>query len=192
MTANQVVATNLRLAREGIGWTQTQVAEFLNDMTGGNYTKATISAMERSAEGGKRRLFDAQEILEFARLFAKPMVWFFIPTDNLASRRLNVVGMEHGVDLLHFVFGDSEAERVMRERLVELRNDDPDRAGEAAMRFSSQLDKEAWQLYSTRRAAAIGSLLSEESEELERALDDLQFEMARVKSLLDEARQPPS
>lgn len=191
LNANQVVATNLKLIRERIGWTQSQVADTLSDMTGNNYTKATISAMERSAEGGKKRLFDAQELLEFSRLFHVPMFWFFIPSPEQADERLDIIGKEHGIDLLHFLFGDSEAERQLKERLVDLREDDPPLSREAAVKFADPVDQEAWRLYADRRSTVIETLLAEESGELESAIDELYRELDRVRRLLDDARRPP-
>ncbi len=191
LTANQVVATNIKLIRERIGWTQSQVADALSEMTGNNYTKATISAMERSSEGGKKRLFDAQELLEFSRLFYVPIVWFFIPSRQQAKERLDIIGKEHGIDLLHFLFGDSGAERQLKERLTDLREDDSPLSRDAAVKFADPVDREAWRLYAERRSTVIETLLAEETGELEAAIDELYREMDRVRRLLDEARRPP-
>lgn len=190
LNVNQVVGANLRRAREAAGMTQGQLADQLNEMTGSTYTKTSISAMERSAEGGKRRVFDVQQVLEFSRLFALPMFWFLIPTQDQLDAKLDLVGDEHGYNLLEFVFGTSEAERQLRQRLTEAREHDPDKAATAAVRFAGAVSQEAATTYTKLRAAAIDTLLTEETHELEAALDDLHGKMIEVKHLLNDARKP--
>jgi transcriptional regulator with XRE-family HTH domain len=83
MTANQVVASNLRFAREIRGLTQAQAAEQLEPYLGTRWSKATFSSAERSAEDGARvREFSANEILAFSRAFGFPILWFFLPRSD--------------------------------------------------------------------------------------------------------------
>lgn len=103
--ANQVVAANLRVARNEHGWTQTDLADALHQLTGRPHTKATISAMERSATGGKTRLFDAHEILEFASLLHRPMTWFLTPADDHDDQVLDLGDGQPGSQYIHYVFG---------------------------------------------------------------------------------------
>jgi len=184
LTANQIVAANLRLARERYGWTQTYLAEQLSSMTGRSYTKATISAMERSAEGGKKRLFDAQELLEFSRLLGVPIVWFFTPLPHHAKERLHLIGLEHGADMVDFTFGRTEDERQMKERLREL----IDSGGEF---HGSTQEGEALRLFTQRRQAVVDTILTAEKPELERVLDELHYKLIDIKTQLHEARTSP-
>lgn len=184
LTANQIVAANLRLAREQRGWTQTDLAEQLSSMTGRSYTKATISAMERSADGGKKRLFDAQELLEFARLFAVPIVWFFMPLPQHAEQRLHIIGLEHGADMVDFTYGRPEDERQMKERLRALIEDGHEL-------FSSTQEGDALHRFTERRQAVVDTILAAETPEVERMLDDLHFKLVDIKTKLTEARTPP-
>ncbi len=84
---NEVIAYNFRRARELRGLTQDQAAVALEPFLGQRLPQASISALERSYGGDKRREFDAQEILAFACAFDVPLMWFFLPPTQ-DSRRL--------------------------------------------------------------------------------------------------------
>lgn len=82
MTANQLVAANLRRARERLGLTQQEAAKRLEPYIGKEWSKATFSAAERSAVPGKRaREFSADDLLAFARTFGVSVSWFFLPPE---------------------------------------------------------------------------------------------------------------
>jgi transcriptional regulator with XRE-family HTH domain len=83
LTANQLVAFNLRRIRTQRELTQEQAAELLEPYLGQRWSKATFSAAERSAEPGTRaREFSGDEILAFARVFGVSVSWFFLPRDD--------------------------------------------------------------------------------------------------------------
>ena len=190
LTANQIVAANLRRAREQHGMTQTDVANRLSELTGRSYTKATISAMERSADGGKRRLFDVHELLEFARLFALPMTWFLVPAEDQADERLDLYGLEHGRDLLHFVFGTGNQTRIMRERFEEFRKTNPDAAADAARRLEAPtMDEREWDERQRVRSTALEALLTEGTSDVEKAIDEVHFAITDLKHKLAETRR---
>jgi transcriptional regulator with XRE-family HTH domain len=88
MTANQLVAHNLRRARERAGLTQEEAAERLEPYLGRRWSKATFSAAETSATSDRLREFTADEILAFARAFDVAVGYFFIPPveDDLRKR----------------------------------------------------------------------------------------------------------
>jgi transcriptional regulator with XRE-family HTH domain len=79
VTLNEVVAYNFRRARELRGLTQDEAAVRLEPFLGVRLPQASISALERSYGGDKRREFDAQEILAFACAFDLPLLWFLLP-----------------------------------------------------------------------------------------------------------------
>ena len=82
LTANQLVAANLRRARERLGLTQEEAGERLEPYLGERWRKATFSAAERSAVAGRRpREFSANELLAFARVFGVSVSWFFFPPE---------------------------------------------------------------------------------------------------------------
>ena len=79
ITANQLVAYNLRRARENCELTQDQAAERLEPFLGTKWSRATFSAAETSITSGRPREFTANEILAFARAFGQSVDWFFYP-----------------------------------------------------------------------------------------------------------------
>jgi len=81
-TANQLVAANLRRAREQSGLTQEQAAVQLWPYLGVRWSPAVFSAAETSVKTTRVREFDANEILAFACVFGKPIAWFFMPPDE--------------------------------------------------------------------------------------------------------------
>jgi hypothetical protein len=83
MTANQVVAHNLRRAREEWNLTQEQAAVQLEPWLGTKWSKASFSIAERSVDAGARgRQFDANELLAFSLAFRRPIAWFFEPSSD--------------------------------------------------------------------------------------------------------------
>src|SRR5262249_49347059 len=83
VTANQVVAYNLKRAREELGLTQELAAQRLEWYLGKRWSKASFSVAERSAEDRRVREFDANALLAFSRAFEKPVGWFFTPPENV-------------------------------------------------------------------------------------------------------------
>jgi len=79
LTANQLVALNLRLARHLRGWTQAEAAEKLEPFLGVLWSRASFSVAEHSIDGKRIRHFSADEILAFALAFELPISWFLLP-----------------------------------------------------------------------------------------------------------------
>jgi transcriptional regulator with XRE-family HTH domain len=82
MTANQLVAQNLKRARQHAGLTQAQAADRLEPYLGRRLNKANFSALERSAADGRKREFSADEILAFACAFELSVSYFFTPQEE--------------------------------------------------------------------------------------------------------------
>jgi transcriptional regulator with XRE-family HTH domain len=83
ITANQVVAHNLRRARTEAGLTQEQVAIRLEEYLGVRWSSSVFSLAERSFdEGARRREFDANDLLALSSVFERPVGWFFTPPDD--------------------------------------------------------------------------------------------------------------
>ncbi|MFE8962124.1 helix-turn-helix domain-containing protein [Streptomyces iakyrus] len=79
LTVNQVVSYNLGRARRSRGWTQEETAEKLEGESGKKWTAATLSASERAVKTGRPRVFDANELITFSRVFEYPVAYFFLP-----------------------------------------------------------------------------------------------------------------
>lgn len=76
---NSLVARNLATARLLRGITQEQLGQRLERMTGRPWSKATMSALERSADGVRVRQFDADDLVLLARALDMPLLFFFLP-----------------------------------------------------------------------------------------------------------------
>src|SRR5690349_15277589 len=85
LTPNQVIAHNLRAARELRGMTQEQAAAHLEQFLGERWSVAVFSAAERSVTGKRIRVFDADTIHAFARAFELPIGFFFLPPNGTTS-----------------------------------------------------------------------------------------------------------
>jgi transcriptional regulator with XRE-family HTH domain len=84
-TPNQVVANNLRRARELHRWTAEQAAEKLEPYLGERWSKVTWSAAERSVRGDRIRQFTADDLVAFAKTFQLPISFFLQPPSDVES-----------------------------------------------------------------------------------------------------------
>ncbi|WP_326786422.1 helix-turn-helix domain-containing protein [Streptomyces sp. NBC_00151] len=85
-TINQLVAYNMTKARRSRDWTQQEVADRLERYTGRPWSKASISAAERSWQGGRSRKFDANELVALSVIFEMPLAYFFLPPEDGSAR----------------------------------------------------------------------------------------------------------
>jgi len=129
---NEIVAYNFRRARELRGWTQDEAALRLEPFLGQRLRQASISAIEGAFSGERRREFDAQEILVFARGFDLPLLWFFLPPPD-DHRRL--AGTSDRVNELYVLaLGREDQLEVLHERFRELRLPEPGAADDTMER----------------------------------------------------------
>lgn len=120
---NEVVAYNFRRARELRGLTQDEAAVALEPFLGQRLPQASISALERSYGGDKRREFDAQEILAFACAFDVPLLWFFLPPVEDTRRLQGTSGHVH--ELYALALGREDQLEELYERFRELGMPEP-------------------------------------------------------------------
>jgi transcriptional regulator with XRE-family HTH domain len=82
----QIVAYNLRRAREHRGLTQAALGAELEEVTGNKWSAVTIGHAESGwgERPGRIRRFDANEIVAFAWVLQVPISWFFLPPPVLA------------------------------------------------------------------------------------------------------------
>ena len=169
---NQVVSYNFARARALRGWTQEETARVLERFTGQRLPQASISAIERTYDGGdKRREFDAQEIFVFSRAFELPLIWFFLPPDD--DRRPIRQAGENLDQLFEVILGRPDQVEALVARFRELGFKEPDADDVGWERLTGQ--KTARQLYDyrTRRKELLLALLDEWSDDLDRAVEDL-------------------
>lgn len=86
LTVNQVVSHNLARARRSRGWTQEEAAERLEAASGKRWTAATLSASERAVSSGRPRVFDANELVTFSRVYEYPVAYFLLPLNPEGKR----------------------------------------------------------------------------------------------------------
>ncbi len=178
--ANQVVALNFRLVREERGWTQEETAERLAPYLGQRLKKTSISAIERSVESDRRRVFTAQEILAYALGFDVPYVWFLIPPGDLDLR---LEGLDEPVaNLWRIVVGTDEQMPMMRERLTELAEANPvaaRRVAASALSFDASI---TWDHFQQQRLDGLIDLVTEERDQLDGLFDEMRRLVERYES----------
>ena len=162
---NRVVSYNLRLAREMQGLTQEQFATRLEAITGHRPTQASISALERSWEGGRRREFDAQELVEFAVALDVPIVWFFLPpTDDY--REIKNTGRVL-LALIDLLVGRAQHQPRIEERLREVGLRDYTEQEVISRMLTGQPDRITPQVIRELRDGMLIQLLDEMATELD-------------------------
>ena len=166
---NRVVSYNLRLAREMQDLTQEQFATRLEDITGHRPTQASISALERAWEGGRRREFDAQELVEFAVALRVPIVWFFLPPPDDRREIKNTGRVLLG--LVELLVGRAEHHPRIEERLREVGLSDYTEQEEISRMLTGQPDRITPQAIRELRERMLTQLLNEMATELEEYAD---------------------
>ena len=127
---NQVVAYNVRAARDLRGWTQDEFAAQLEPYVGQRMTQAGVSSIERAWDGERRREFDAHELLVFAMVFDLPIIWFLLPPPG--DRRLLRGTTRQADELYKWLMGSPDMLPPLYDRLRQYGIVDPDAADEAA------------------------------------------------------------
>jgi transcriptional regulator with XRE-family HTH domain len=168
---NEVVAYNFKRARELSGWTQDEVADRLAPFLGVRLPQASISGIERGYMG-RRREFDAQELLAFACCFDLPIVWFFIPPldDHRQFRNTS----DYVQELYTLLLGREDQLDLLYERFRELGYREPDAVDATLERMSGgQRTGKTMANYRTRRKELLIALLDQYSDDFDKAADDL-------------------
>ena len=177
LNVNQVVAFNLRAARQLEGWTQEVLAEEITRLSGTHCTRTMVSELERAWDGRRRRQFDAHEIALFAAALKVPIGYFFLPPPD---EHRNLEGIGRSVRVLHLLFfGDSHTAEKLDKRMREYGEDFPAEYEQAIADLPSGTGP--WS-YKKRRKELIMALLDGMADELDRALD-------KIGEFADRARQ---
>lgn len=96
ITPDQIVALNLRRARELLRLTQDEAALRLEPWLGERWSRFAFSATERSATSGRTRHFNATQIVAFAAAFELPVGFFLKPSDAMPdTTRIGATGAEN-------------------------------------------------------------------------------------------------
>lgn len=168
---NQVVAYNVRAARELRGWTQDDFAERLASYIGQRMTQAGVSSIERAWDGERRREFDAHELLVFAMVFELPIIWFLLPPPG--DHRLMRDTTRPVDELYAYLLGRAEQLEPVYARLREIGVTDPTAAEEAAERITGAPSAARQWSYRERRKELLLALLDQHADGLDKAADEL-------------------
>ncbi|MGH9036333.1 MAG: helix-turn-helix domain-containing protein [Acidimicrobiia bacterium] len=168
---NQVVAYNVRAARELRGWTQEEFADRLESYLGQRLTQAGVSSIERAWDGDRRREFDAHELLIFAMVFDLPILWFLLPPKG--DHRL-MRGTTRQVDeLLIWLLGRPEQLEPLYGRLRELGMVDPTEAELIVEKLTGQPAESRQWSYKERRKEMLLALLDQHADSFDHAVEEL-------------------
>ena len=168
---NEVVAYNFKRARDLYGWTQDEVADRLEPFLGVRLPQASISGIERGYMG-RRREFDAQELVAFACCFDLPIVWFFIPPLDDHRRLLNT--SDHVNELYTLLLGREDQLDLLYDRFRELGYREPSVADAIVERMSrGHRTPLTMADYRTRRKELLIALLDQYSDAFDKAADEL-------------------
>jgi transcriptional regulator with XRE-family HTH domain len=168
---NQVVAYNVRAARELRGWTQDEFAERLEPYVGQRLTQASVSAIERAWDGERRREFDAHELLTFAMVFDLPILWFLLPPPG--DHRLLRATTRPVDELYAWLVGRPDQLPPIYDRLRTVGITEPTEAEAAVERISGIASSSRQWSYRERRKELLLALLNEHADDLDTAVDEL-------------------
>ncbi len=168
---NQVVAYNVRAARELRGWTQEELADRLEPYLGQRLTQAGVSSIERAWDGDRRREFDAHELLIFAMVFDLPMLWFLLPPPG--DHRLMRATTRPVDELYAYLLGRPEQLEPLYARLHEIGMTDPTLAEQTVEQITGTPSNARQWSYRERRKELLLALLDQHADELDTAVDEL-------------------
>jgi transcriptional regulator with XRE-family HTH domain len=178
---NQVVAFNVREARELRGWTQEELSERLEPYLGQRLTQAGISAIERAWDGDRRREFDAHELLMFAMVFGLPILWFLLPPPG--DHRLMRATTRPVDELYMHLLGRPEQLEPVYARLRDIGVTDPTLAEETVERITGQPARSRQWSYRERRKELLLALLDQHADDLDNAIDQLAGQLDHLRQV---------
>jgi hypothetical protein len=168
---NQVVAYNVRAARELRRWTQEEFADRLEPYLGTRLTQASISGIERAWDGDRRREFDAHELLIFALVLDLPMLWFLLPPPG--DHRLMAQTTRPVDELYMHLLGRPEQLEPLYARLRDIGVTDPTLAEQTVENITGQPAGSRQWSYRERRKELLLALLDQHADDLDNAIDEL-------------------
>ena len=137
-SVNQVVAWNLWKARREKGWTQAEATQQLAPYLGEEWSVATYSAAERSAQRFDRvRQFNADDLVAFAATFGVPVQYFFVGPTLSDSEDVDIVAGDREScrvftfgEYMRIAYGSPAAIEELVAELQEAIEESPDQWGD--------------------------------------------------------------
>lgn len=175
VTVNQLVAYNMAYWRRHEGMTQEELGQQIAEYNGGEpWSKANVSAAERTWDGTRVRRFDADDIYMLARLFHVPILAMLMPPED-AGEQVYVVGNPAPSS---GALGHTSIE----EYLLSWSDDRNKNRGDSKSAFAER----AWRLYGNLYDATPESTAKEVSETLSDATKAVVESREYIKELLKE------
>ena len=171
LNINQVVAYNLRVAREMRDMTQEQLAKELTELLGRRVTQSTVSSLERAWDGDRRREFDVHEIAGFAIALDLPMLWFLLPPPGDDSELETY--HYHVPDLYLLALGNNKQLEPLYDRLRQLGRGDPEPVEITVEKVTGKPRAERLDSYRHRRTELILARLDKDVDRLDEAAKEL-------------------
>jgi len=168
---NQVVAYNIREARQLRGWTQEHLADRLEPYLGQRLTQAGVSSIERAWDGDRRREFDAHELLVFAMVFDLPILWFLLPPPG--DHRIMRSTTRPIDELYTWLLGQPHQLEPLYQRLRQIGITEPTTAEETVERITGITAEAKQWSYRERRKELLLALLNEHADSLDNAVEEL-------------------
>ena len=168
---NQVVAYNVREARQLRGWTQEELADRLAPYLGQRLSQAGVSSIERAWDGERRREFDAHELLVFALVFDLPILWFLLPP--LGDHRPMRSTTRPVDELYGWLLGRPDQLEPLYQRLRQLGITDPTTAQRTVEAITGIASEAKQWSYRERRKELLLALLDQHADSLDNAVDEL-------------------
>ena len=168
LNVNQIVAYNIRAARQLKEMTQATLALRLTAVSGLRFTPGMVSELERSWDGERHREFDAHEIAVFAVALKVPIAYFFLPPPD---EHRDLEGMGRSARELHLLLlGYFDTVEILDERMREFAGEVPPEYEEAIANLPSGVGP--WS-YKKRRKELIMALLDGMADEVDKAFDTI-------------------
>ena len=171
LNLNQIVAYNLRVAREMRDMTQEQLAAKLTNLLGRRVTQSTVSSLERAWDGERRREFDVHEVAGYAIALDLPMLWFLLPPPG-DSRELETYHYD-APDLYLLALGTNEQLEPLYDRMRQLGRGDPEPVEVTVEKVYGAPSDKRLDSYRHRRTELILARLDEHVDALDKAAEEL-------------------
>jgi transcriptional regulator with XRE-family HTH domain len=156
ITGDQLVAYNMAVYRKAAGMSQEDLAHLLTDLTGKSWSKASVSAAERSFDVPRTKLFPADQLIALSSALGVPVNALLLPPmdDGVSVRYVVPRGAKNQrsfsmLDVLQRLFPSTDA----KGKAIELYRGRVTEAFESDVATAADLDIESPHIAAEFRAS---------------------------------------